>query len=151
MRALLLVPALLLAACGADDPTDGDATLSFGVTNGVRNNPTLEDALIGDIYGQIFLSEEVTVTGPVEGATEFGSVELLDVDLEAGTESEPWTTPKLAPGSYVFLGFFDVDANGAETREPDDGDPVTLPVTNVFEVTAGETVELDAVFDLVLN
>jgi hypothetical protein len=145
------IPFLLLAACGGSEVAEGDATLTFGVTNGVRANPTLEDALVGDVRGNLFLVEEVTLTGPVEGATEFGAVEMLAVDLEASDQSPPWTTPMLAPGSYVFLGFFDVDANGGESFEPDPGDPVTLPVTNQFEIVGGETVEVSAVFDLVLN
>ena len=149
MRAL--IPILLLAACGGSEVSDGDATLRFGVTNGVRANPTLEDPLVGDIHGNLFLVEDVTLTGPVDDAVEFGSVEMLAVDLEAADQSEPWTTPALAPGSYVFLGFFDVDGNGSETFEPDPGDPVTLPVTNQFEILAGETIEVGAVFDLVLN
>ncbi len=159
MRTLITILAsgTLLAGCGSGDDddddvvADGDATMTFGVTNGVRANPTLQDALIGAIYGDLFLVEDVTLTGPVDGAVAFGSVALLGVDLEAGTESAPWTTPALAPGSYVFLGFFDLDGNGAEVHEPDPGDPVTLPVSNQFEILAGQTVELAAVFDLVLN
>jgi hypothetical protein len=151
MRRLLLIAALGACAGSSDEPTEGDATLTFSVTNGVRENPTLEDPLIGAIYGNLFLTEEVTITGPVDGAVELGSVELTGVDLEAATETEAWQTPLLAEGSYTFLGFFDVDGNGGESYQPDPGDPVTLPVTNVFEVRAGETTELAAMFDLVLN
>jgi hypothetical protein len=156
----------LAAACGGggtgDDDDDtapdaavaagtGTATLTFGVTNGVRQNPTLSDPLIGAVYGNVFLAEDVTLTGPTDDAMEFGEVELLAVDLEANTESAPWTTPELAPGTYVFLGFFDVDANGDVTREPDPGDPVTLPVSNQFEIVVDQDAELAAVFDLVYN
>lgn len=138
---------------GDDDPMGdtGDASLTFGVTNGVRANPTLADPLTGTIYGNLFLADDVSLTGPDDDATQFGSVELAGVDLEADTATAPWPSPALAPGTYVFLGFFDVDGNGTETQEPDPGDPVTLPVTNQFEIVAGETTTVEAVFDLVLN
>ena len=152
--AVVALAAALAGCAGSEDGGEeaGTATLTFAPSNGVRENPTLSDPLVGDIYGNVFLVADVTLTGPVEGAMQFGDVEMLSVDLSAaGAVSPPWSTPDLAPGAYVFLGFFDVDGNGADTREPDDGDPVTLPVTNEFTIVAGETTELDAVFDLVLN
>ena len=139
-------------ACAGDDgAAAGTAELRFGVTNGVRANPTLVDPLLGAIYGDLFLREDVNLTGPIEGARHFGSVELTAVDLRAmAAESAPWTSPPLAAGTYVFLGFFDLDGNGA-AGEPDPGDPVTLPVTNALTIVADQVVMLSAQFDLVLN
>ena len=149
------VAALSCAGCGSDDgaaAAAGTAELRFKVTNGVRANPTLVDPLQGAIYGNLFLKEDVNLTGPIEGAREFGYVELTGVDLRtAGAESAPWTSAALPVGTYVFLGFFDVDGNGAAAHDPDPGDPVTLPVTNELTIVADDVVMLGAEFDLVLN
>jgi hypothetical protein len=149
VASLLLV--ITAAACGGsnDGPTDGSVELRFIVPPGVRSSPSLVDPLIGDIYGNIFLEEEVTISGPVEGATEFGSVGMFGVDLEAATESAPFTTNPIPPGSYIFLGFFDLDGNGMVDYNPDDGDPVTLPI-DAFEIVAGQTIQFVVDFDLVL-
>jgi hypothetical protein len=154
-QAWILVAAIAsIGACGSeDDPTtEGTAKLSFGVTNGVRQNINLVDELDGDIYGQLFLSFEVTLTGPIEGAQPHGDVEMLGVDLTTDEVTvEVWTSGMLEQDEYTFLGFFDVDGNGSDTRDPDAGDPVTLPVTNKFDVKPGEEVEITAMFDLVYN
>lgn len=151
---LLLIAVILTSACAdeVEAPPDGSATIRFGVTNGVRANPTLTDPLVGTIYGQVYLTSEVTALGPKEGALTFGDVELTGVDLQpAGAQSPPWASPSMPPDEYVVLGFYDLDGNGSVEHRPDVGDPVTLPVTNKFTVSAGEPVEYSAVFDLVLN
>ena len=154
MGLVAAVAALSFAGCGSDDveAAVGGAELTFSVTNGVRANPTLVDPLQGAIYGNLFLKEDVNLTGPIEGAREFGYVELTGVDLRAaGAESAPWTSAALPVGTYVFLGFFDVDGNGLPAHDPDPGDPVTLPVTNELTIVADDVVMLAAEFDLVLN
>ena len=86
-----------------------------------------------------------------EGAQQYGSIEVAQVDLTADLEStESWQSAPLDPGEYTFLGFFDVDANGADTRDPEFGDPVTLPFANEFEINLGEEIAYTATFDLVL-
>ena len=74
-----------------------------------------------------------------------------NVDLSGGAASEQsWESDLLDPGMYNFLGFFDVDENADPADEaPDNGDPVTLAVTNTFEIEAGETTEYEAQFNLV--
>ena len=152
MRTIFIALVLCAACGGGEEPTTtGNADLAFGVTNGVRNNTGLVDPLVGTIYGQVFLSSEVTLTGPIDGAQELGNVEVSGVDLEAATAAGAWTSPELEPQMYTFLGFFDVDGNGASSRSPDAGDPVTLPISNQFTIVAGEAVELTAMFDLVYN
>jgi hypothetical protein len=77
---------------------------------------------------------------------------MLGVDLTTDEVTvEVWTSGMLEQDEYTFLGFFDVDGNGSDTRDPDAGDPVTLPVTNKFDVKPGEEVEITAMFDLVYN
>jgi hypothetical protein len=159
LAALFLALSLgALAGCGEEeaaeqeaDPTTGTATLRFTVTNTVRRSPNLKDPLNGPIYGALWKAEEVTLTGPNEGAEELASVELSGVDLSAdGAVTEPlWTSPALPPGEYIFLGFYDVDDNGADVREPESGDPVTLP-TDKFMIQEGQTTDSTVDFDLVL-
>lgn len=133
-------------------PTTGTATMTFSVSNGARQSPALVDPLKGSVYGALYRQEDVTVTGPIDGAMEIASVEVADVDLTtADVSSASWQSEPIEAGSYVFLGFYDVDGNGADSREPDSGDPVTLPSVNKFDVTAGEETTLTASFDLVYN
>jgi hypothetical protein len=167
-----LVLVAILGACGgsgaddapADDAGDdtatpdaanaitGKVTMTFSVTNGVRQSPNLTDTLDGPIYGQIFHSSDVSLTGPMEGAMEYGSVEVASVDLTTAQMAGAYTSPELAPGMYTFLGFFDVDDNGATDRSPDAGDPVTIPITNQFEIdAAGADTTLTVAFDFVYN
>ena len=151
-----------LAGCGGDgsgdDGDDGDdaepggtAAMSYSVSNSVRGSSSLVDPLVGTIYGQVFLSSEVSLTGPMEGAMEFSSAEVPGVDLTTAMEAGAWNTGELPPGEYTFLGFFDVDGNGATERSPDNGDPVTLPLVNVFTIESGGSATLVVSFDLVYN
>ncbi len=137
---------------GASAPKTGTATLRFAVSNGVRQSPNLVDALSGSVYGSLFKPEDVTLTGPVDGAQDVASVEATNVDLVTDTESSAtWTSDPIPEGQYIFLGFYDVDGNGATDRSPDPGDPVTLPTTNKIEITAGQDATATATFDLVNN
>ncbi len=49
----------------------------------------------------------------------------------------------------LLAGMFDIDGNGAVDRQPDVGDPVTLPTTNKLVVRSSEETEATIVFDLV--
>ncbi len=153
-----------LAGCSSDEddgrrgdggpagPT-GTVRLAFSVTNTVRQSPTLADPLVGTVFGNLFLAREVTLTGPIEGATEYGAVEVAGVDVVTDeTSSARWTSPPLpANDRYVFLGFFDLDGNGADDYKPETGDPVTLPTVNEFDVLEDQEFDLTVVFDLVLS
>lgn len=159
MRATLIAAVLAIggsSGCGGDDAqpepepsTTGEATLQFSVSDTVRQSMSLEDPLTGVVYGSIFLAEDVNLAGPIDGAEEFGSVEVTGIDLQTDTISGTWTSGPLEPQTYVFLGFFDVDGNGADSKDPEEGDPVTLPTSNEFDVATGETTEATVVFDLV--
>jgi hypothetical protein len=147
-----LLAILALAACGGSESetADGTADLRFSVTNGVRGSSALVDPLVGNVYGNIYLADEVTLTGPIEGAMEFGYVEMVNVDLRTATESSAMSIGALPEGEYIFLGFYDVDGNGATTKDPDAGDPVTLPVDK-FEVVPSMKSDVVVDFDLVYN
>src|SRR5688572_10532795 len=117
-RLFTLVLGVLAVACSSSTdspppPSTGTVVLRFAVAPSARKSAALKDPLKGSVYGAIFLAEDVGVTGPRDGAKEFGSIELHNVDLEAAqTSLESWTTPPLEPNKYIFTGFFDLDANG---------------------------------------
>lgn len=154
----------LLAGCGGDDtgaggggggttsaPQTGTALFTFSVSNTVKASAALVDPLSGHIRGALFKQEDVTAAGPIEGALEIASVDVPTVDLtSADVSAESWQSEGIDPGAYVFLGFFDLDANGSD-GEPDAGDPVTLPSANKFEITAGEETAAVIRFDIVFN
>jgi hypothetical protein len=140
---------------GADDASSGGGAggtvvLTFGVSNGVRMGPTLVDPLVGTVYGDLFHTEDVTLTGPVEGAVAAASVELAGVDLTTDEVSAvSWTSEPIPAGSYTFLGMYDLDGNFATTDQgPDAGDPVTL-TSQAFEITADQETAFTVVFELV--
>ena len=92
------------------------------------------------------------MTGPRKDAVAFGAASIPDVDLRmAESSTAAFVTRPLAPGKYVFLGFFDVDGNGATSKEPDQGDPVTLALTNIFDIVDGQQTRRSILFELVFN
>lgn len=158
MRSLqLLFLGLIVFAtgCGPTVPPlpspAGTVQFRFSVASMVKMSPNLRDPLQGTIYGNVFLQEDVGFDGPRQGAPELGDVEVV-VDLRSvETSEEVFTSEKLPPGKYVFLGFFDVDGNGAESKDPDAGDPVTLPSTNKFEIVDGVESKRAVLFELLYN
>lgn len=145
----MVAAAFALTACGTPTPAPmgGTARFRFAAGDMVKNSANLVDPLKGTFYGQIFLQEDVGVTGPRSDAMGFQSLEIANIDLTAKAVGEPaegsFTTMSLAKGKYVVLGFLDVDSNGAASHNPDNGDPATLALTNKFEITEGnETIRL---------
>ena len=140
-------------SCGGETVATGDIRLNFSVSTSVRSSSHLQDELYGTVYGGVFSVQDVSVLGPVEGAESLASIELADVDLRNVESSIEFWSTALAPGNYVFLGFFDVDGNGDLETEtnPDNGDPVTLANSNAFEIDLGGAEELTVEFNLLYN
>lgn len=156
MRSLRLMSLglfVLVSACGpVSVPVPGGTVqFRFSVASMVKTSPNLKDPLKGTIYGNLFLQEDVGFDGPRQGASELGDVQV-NVDLRSvETSEETFTSEKLSPGQYVFLGFFDVDGNGGESKDPDPGDPVTLPSTNKFEIIDGVQSKRAVLFEILYN
>lgn len=152
----LVTIACLASACSDPAPSTpapamGTAALRFSASSSVRNNSALVDPLVGTVYGELYLSEDVSLTGPRDGSEVFGTVNLA-VDLVAADPSEAvWKSEPLEPNRYTFLGMLDVDANKEPTGGPDSGDPVTLPITNQFEILENQETSVTALFELVYN
>ena len=156
----LAMAAVSMGCGGTEEPADpspsmatGTATLRFSVPNGVRRSPNLADELTGAVYGALYKASEVSITGPQAGALQFASIDIAAVDLRAeGPSTTEWRSEPLPAQTYIFLGFFDVDGNGATTKDPDAGDPVTLPSSEYhFTVEGGRAVPQTVSFDLVFN
>jgi hypothetical protein len=126
----------------------------FTVSDSVRQNAALKDPLVGTIYGDLFLAEDVSVFGPRDDAEAIDSIPPTMIDLRTEQISEAEVIrPFLAPATLIFLGFFDVDNNpGPEgNRRPEQGDPATLARTNLFTITAGTETKRLVAFELVYN
>jgi hypothetical protein len=156
-RALTALAVALLSGCGPAvmKPTTGSATLYFSMSANAKASPALVSPVFGTFYGDVYLEEDVSVTGPRADAVGQGSLEVAGVDLrtvEAGKVGDQTIdTKQLAPGNYVVLGFLDVNANGATSHSPDSGDPATLALTNKFTVVVGEVRKRTVVFELIYN
>ena len=87
-----MVLAVGIASCGGHpvpvDPNANTALFRFDVSSMVRNSSMLPRPPVGTVYGNIFLSEDVSISGPRMGAMQFGDVQL-DVDLTNGI-SDIW-------------------------------------------------------------
>ncbi|MFM2161749.1 MAG: hypothetical protein RLZZ383_1261 [Pseudomonadota bacterium] len=146
------------AETGADTATGSDTPTATTGTLAVRfridddwGDAVLADgeSLLGNYWGDFYLSDDVTGIGPNEGASALASVQATDVDLTDyvnGTEVL-LTLADLPAGYVTALGFFDSDGNAdPSSPNPDSGDPVTLPNENEFEVIGGETTEATIYF-----
>lgn len=154
-RWLLALCVLLGVACGpqADPPIEaGTLTLQFQLDARVRADVDPKVKLVGTVYGDLYLAEDVTVVGPIDDAKAYASI-AVPVDLSAdGVAKASWTSAELMPQRYAFLGFFDVgDKSTPEKRRPTAGDPVTLAFTNRFDVDPGQMAKAIIRFDLLYN
>lgn len=158
--------ALVLACSGktTDDTADSKAPADDSASEGVGRLslrfaiepdylPILEshgELPSGAFYGSFWRGDQVTGAGPDEGAEDLGGIELELVDLspEGGPTAVLMTSEDLPATEIVVLGFLDTDNNGAETHDPDEGDPVTLPADNDFDVVAGANTEVTVFFGL---
>jgi hypothetical protein len=146
----LLFPLVLGAtACGHGGP--GTVSFTFQVADSVRNAPNLGGTLNGSIYGMVFRSIDVGVTGPATNAAVFATIHMNNVDLTTATVSQAWVSPEIVADHYTFLGMLDVVYKGTHgvQLQPTQGDPVTLPTTNKFSIVPGQQIDVLATFDLV--
>lgn len=141
------------AETGDAGSAGGTMEISFSVGGTVSSSSNLVDPLVGTVYGGVFRTADVGATGPREGAEQVAFLEVTDVDLTSGTAtSVMWTSEPVPADTYTFLGFFDVDGSstGVEEKDPEEGDPVTLPTVNKVTVEDGGAAQLEVRFDLVL-
>ncbi|MGM0558929.1 MAG: hypothetical protein ACQEVA_21250 [Myxococcota bacterium] len=128
----------------AETPAEPQSiTLRFGLTDAIEAD--LEVPPAGELRGALFHTSDVGGFGPKKGAEPVAKLDPRQVDFASG-DVLTWTTPTLPPGEYTFLGFVDLDGNSPDG--PDDGDLVTRPATNRFELPSAEDT-LDIRFDYI--
>ena len=107
----------------------GRFTLAFDASRTVRESDMLADPLRGTVRGSVYRAEDVTISGPRDGAEALASFRFDDVYITEGISPETYLVDaELPAGDYQILGFMDIDGNGEATGDPDVGDPVTLPI-----------------------
>lgn len=119
------------SACAEDERSDeGRFLVTFAASSTVANNPNLKAPLVGDIVGSVFRAEDVTITGPNDGAEAVASFQFEDVDVRDPDQLRQYEIPvDLPAGDYQVLGFMDIDDNkDPDAPKPDTGDPVFIPV-----------------------
>ncbi len=147
---------LFLLACTGDTttvdsnpPTEGTLALSFRLDDDWI--PEMDEDPVGTFIGSFWHGYDVEGTGPVEGAESLEDIRVEGVDLSdgGGPTTVLYVSGLLPAEEIVVLGFLDSDANAVEGDEgPDDGDPVTLPADNDFDVIAGAETAAEVYFDL---
>lgn len=140
---------VVLACQGAPpDPNAQTAFVRFATTAQVLNSPMLKRAPVGTTYGNIYHTEDITITGPRDGVDGLDLI-IMPLDLTSGMSDAGHVTPKLEPGNYTYLGFLDTNDSGS-TIDP--GDIAMLPTSNQFEIPdGGAQVDVTFVFNLVYN
>lgn len=118
-------------SCAEADSTEADQgrfAITFQASTTVRGSD-LKAPLRGTVYGSVFRAEDVRITGPIEGAEAVASLRVEDVDLVDGPSAPHELEVDLPAGTYKILGFLDIDGDAAATGpEPDEGDPVMIPI-----------------------
>ncbi|MEZ5571413.1 MAG: hypothetical protein R3E64_05250 [Halioglobus sp.] len=116
---------------GSTAALEGNFELRFNASSTVRRSGNLDGPLRGTVVGSIYHAEDVTITGPLEGAEAVYQFRFEDVDVTSEDGSpESYSVPvKLSAGDYQILGFMDIDGNAALGEGgPDVNDPVMIPI-----------------------
>lgn len=88
--------------------------------------------LMGVVRASIYRAEDVTIAGPRADATALDTFDIEDIGLRTDSASGRYVSPELRAGTYMVLGFFDVDGDAdADDPQPKAGEPVSLPLRRV--------------------
>jgi hypothetical protein len=89
----------------------------------------LKAPLTGTVYGSVYRSADVEITGPIDGAMSQASFTFDGIDVVDGPSKRSVIDTELPAGDYQVLGFLDID-NNADPSDPgpDTGDPVFIPI-----------------------
>ena len=140
------------SVAGDDDDATGEGTGALALTFRIDEDwaAAMDEPAMGPFRATIYFSDQVTGIGPDDGATELESVFVETVDMTGADFSTGvlYTTGQLPATWVTVLGYVDSDLSSTgPDYGPDDGDPVTLPNDNEFLVVAGETTEVEVLFD----
>lgn len=122
-------PRRTCADVGSTEALRGRFRVRFDASRTVRESERLTHPLRGNVWGDVFRAEDVTLAGPRDGAVALASFAFEDVDATVvGAGMEYVVDAELPIGEYQILGFMDVDGDADESPRPSPGDPVTLPI-----------------------
>lgn len=160
---LLLILALACTDKGGDDtgtPAEtgetgetgepGEGTLAITFAMDADYIAIMDEEPVGRFWGVVWRSEDVTSIGPGEDAVGLADVYVEEVDLrpDGATTAVLAITGPIPAIEVCILGFMDSDANATEDPDPDEGDPVTLPGDNRFDVVADAETTVEVYFGL---
>ena len=116
------------ADVGSTEASEGRFELTFQPSTTVQGTE-LKAPLRGTVYGSVYRSEDVKISGPIEGAEPVATLRVPDVDATDGASDPYLLEVDLPAGSYQILGFLDIDGNAdPDEPDPDEGDPVMIPI-----------------------
>lgn len=123
----------------------GRFELRFRASTTVINDRNRDGPLGGRVVGSIFRAEDVTISGPKDGAVSVANFDFPDVVMNGAESRDTFPIPvDLAAGAYQILGFMDIDANSSpEDPDPDAGDPVFIPIGSYALECAVHPVEVE--------
>lgn len=121
-------PSPTCAGLGATEAAAGRFEVAFAASTTVQGTK-LKAPLRGNVYGDVYRSDDVEITGPIDGADPVARFRFPDVDSTGGPSTPLLIDTQLPAGSYQILGFMDIDGNAdATSPNPDAGDPVFIPI-----------------------
>ncbi len=103
---------------------------TFTASSTVRDSQDLKAALRGPVYGAVYRSSDVTITGPNDGSEPMFGFTFADVDVTDPAALRQYEMPEdLDFGDYQILGFMDIDGDADPANaDPNTGDPVFIPI-----------------------
>ncbi len=105
-----------------------DARLDAQLVEYVNLTPPVAGAVRASIYH----AEDVSITGPSADAVALDTFAIEGVALGTEAPEGRHVSPTLPAGTYMVLGFFDVDGDAdLADPQPIQGEPVTLPLRRI--------------------
>jgi hypothetical protein len=118
------------AELGSEPAAQGFFDIRFEASGTIRESRNVDGELRGPVWGSIYRSQDVIITGPLPGTEAVASFAFEDVDVINGPSEQVFRidTP-LQAGDYQILGFMDIDDNADPADPgPERGDPVMIPI-----------------------
>ncbi len=112
---------------GSTPAQEGQFEVTFDAPATVRDHANLEGELRGPVSGSIYRDEDVSFTGPMDGAEPVASFSFDEIDLRNGPSGPHIIDAVLPAGEYQFLGYMDTDGNAEAQGGPDLHDPIMIP------------------------
>jgi hypothetical protein len=134
---------------GSVEADRGRFVATFDASASVRDSSDLDGELVGPVYASIYRDEDVSFTGPNDGAEPVDRFTIAELDLRSGPSEPIAIDVELPAGDYQILGFMDTDGNADPAApSPDLNDPVLIP-SRARQLRC-ETQPIDLTFPLLL-